>query len=1429
MTHVNSKHATHELRFASWNIRSLVKNKPKQLAALAGANNFDFVIIQELRRDMSQGDRITGSYCLWCTGHNGNNNHGVGFLVHDRIEVIDFIIHKIANSSARAAQLIIATKKGRRSIYALYAPHAGYEEDFIQHFWENAADLPDIAKSIIGVDANAHIHPADWMYPPNQPDHKTEIPRTSMCGLHFLAFTSTLDLRPANMMLSATWAARTTFTGNEKAPRSAVIDFILIPANTSNEFPHAAVVQENTSALLSDHKMLVATWRLKIHRYHTAPSARPTMGPETSTNDHDISPSDDIYRELFRSIQTLHPNETPTHSGPHQGNIPTHHIKYTNWIPSSSITEKLQNLIASLKRSKAPKESINIARKRLREAALERHTKARKKNWGTLVDAFKLNNTKDAFRMVQQSRPRTPRRRYTRNYHHKERGRLQTVYTDPPQQPPITPTNDHKALYADPTPLSTEQLTQLETFNPYQSDATFVDGSFSEAKTAKDATRTAEAVMACTAKCGWAAFNAATMTVIFGAAAPNTELSANHGEALAILGAQVAFDPPIIVTDSTYVINTAANLACEAVDDMQHIPNSDTWREIWRHHGKSPSLLAKITGHTGAIPHEVADIFAFIGATLPPGESRKCTLDDETIKLIATNNTEQNERTKKARRAAAASLRHDSYPALIFDRATKNPPRRALDHIPPAQEIKKELNELNKDSAAGPDGIKTRDLLHPQIFPILVRLIQEIWKSGKIPQHWLKNYLVGIPKPHDTVTRGIALTATCLKVLTAIIRRRAAGFELLSCQWGFRSHRGTAQATTLLREMLNRRSTAGRDTTVIAIDLRKAFDSVRRDEIDKLLIEYGYGNTAANLVKQMYSGDTLYLFLNNENLSDPITPEKGVKQGCLLSSGIFNLFIDRALRVMLREYPNIAGSCPEKGPIVLAYADDMAIIAHSDDEAAIFLHKFATVLESYGLKINEDKTKALRALSRSHEAIQTTTTYSRRSNTQEKWSSAWDRPTALLDAVGSFAATNVLRATLHMPSGQETNLTCSHCTYIATNVEKSTVQDLMWAHCKRIHLENKKANLTRHVTLYGPPRTPPSTNVYMLTRPIMTNAQARTMRPLYLPPLKCGPFSFEAVEELVYLGSIIHQHGDTRSELNKRISAACAAYGTLRRITDNENTNIKVWLYDLYVGTRLFYGTETWAQTLAQTSRLNSIRMKHIRTLTKNWYQKHLSDFGCPAHPYPPLAAPQKQDGCKKCLALGTACFYYMRKFIVHLNTLRNARILSHTYYLHIIIRNRTALDKATTITFRGKTHHSSNPRTTIIHLIADFLGPPTSAHGNTQPAGASNPGQPFEYRKPYWGPEFLPLRSNGAIRKKWNLRTTATIIEQRRANLLGNLIRNNATPPNDITQRQRADWWKSCLITTTKMKTSLEHAHDISFWKLATKRIGNIEKPIPT
>ena len=40
---------------------------------------------------------------------------------------------------------------------------------------------------------------------------------------------------------------------------------------------------------------------------------------------------------------------------------------------------------------------------------------------------------------------------------------------------------------------------------------------------------------------------------------------------------------------------------------------------------------------------------------------------------------------------------------------------------------------------------------------------------------------------------------------------------------------------------------------------------------------------------------------------------------------------------MAKEFPNVTGNDPELGALVLAYADDMAIVAQNDEEAIAFM------------------------------------------------------------------------------------------------------------------------------------------------------------------------------------------------------------------------------------------------------------------------------------------------------------------------------------------------------------------------------------------------------------------------------------------------------------------------------------------------------------
>ena len=374
------------------------------------------------------------------------------------------------------------------------------------------------------------------------------------------------------------------------------------------------------------------------------------------------------------------------------------------------------------------------------------------------------------------------------------------------------------------------------------------------------------------------------------------------------------------------------------------------------------------------------------------------------------------------------------------------------------------------------------------------------------------------------------------------------------------------------------------------------------------------------------------------------------------------------------------------------------------------------------------------------------------------------------------------RAVLHMPSGNECNLTCSHCTYVAMTGLKTNPQKRMYMHVKR-HLK-KDCNLTTHVSLFGTPHGFGWEHEAQEHRTAMTDAQGRKCRPLHLPDMRCGAMIFEAVDQIVYLGSTIHQDGRHDSELSVRLASAAAAYGTLRRQVDNENSKVKVWLYDVFVSSRLLFGMETWAQTKAQLAKINSTRMRHLRTLTNSWPRGALKDNACREHnEFPGVWHRSSDTECKTCKAKGTARFFYARHFLIELNSRRNHSITELTHALHTTFRSRKATG---VLSVNG-----------LVNLISEFCG----------------------LRAPNWLIHWLPMPSQQEILRHWDLPSTESMIVKRRANLLGSLVRHRALPKNDIGSGGRVGWWQRADEITGHLKLSLDEAHNVTFWRNAVRK----------
>jgi hypothetical protein len=84
----------------------------------------------------------------------------------------------------------------------------------------------------------------------------------------------------------------------------------------------------------------------------------------------------------------------------------------------------------------------------------------------------------------------------------------------------------------------------------------------------------------------------------------------------------------------------------------------------------------------------------------------------------------------------------------------------------------------------------------------------------------------------------------------------------------------------------------------ISIDSEKAFEKIQHPFMIKALIKLGVEGLYLNIIKSVYDRPIASIVLNGKKLK-PLPAKSGTRQGCLLSSLLFNKvleFLARAIR-----------------------------------------------------------------------------------------------------------------------------------------------------------------------------------------------------------------------------------------------------------------------------------------------------------------------------------------------------------------------------------------------------------------------------------------------------------------------------------------------------------------------------------------------------
>nr|KAG5712354.1 hypothetical protein BaRGS_023933 [Batillaria attramentaria] len=178
-------------------------------------------------------------------------------------------------------------------------------------------------------------------------------------------------------------------------------------------------------------------------------------------------------------------------------------------------------------------------------------------------------------------------------------------------------------------------------------------------------------------------------------------------------------------------------------------------------------------------------------------------------------------------------------------------------------------------------------------------------------------------------------------------------------QAGFRRNRSCADQIASLRIIVEQSLEWNSPLYINFIDYEKAFDSVDREALWKLLRHYGVPGKIISLIQCTYQ-DMSCRIAHAGQLSESFEVKTGVRQGCLLSPFLFLLVIDWIMKTTTAGRKNGIQWTLWTQLDDLDFADDLALLSHSHSQMQDKTTRLEATSAGTGLKINRKKTELMK-------------------------------------------------------------------------------------------------------------------------------------------------------------------------------------------------------------------------------------------------------------------------------------------------------------------------------------------------------------------------------------------------------------------------------------------------------------------------------------
>ena len=281
---------------------------------------------------------------------------------------------------------------------------------------------------------------------------------------------------------------------------------------------------------------------------------------------------------------------------------------------------------------------------------------------------------------------------------------------------------------------------------------------------------------------------------------------------------------------------------------------------------------------------------------------------------------------------------------------------------------------MTEGKSCGEDGITPEILKRCGLDEIIPEFCNDGLMNQNSPSQWSVLNIVPIPKSGDLSEggnyRGISLSSMVAKTYNKMILNRirpALDKHLRTNQNGFRTGRTTVSQILALRRLIEGVNEYNLPAVLTFIDFKKAFDTIHRGKMLKILEAYGVPERLVTAIAGTYK-ETKAKVMTPDGETDLFDISAGVLQGDTLAPYLFIIVLDYALRKATMGREEELGFRLKRrqsrriGAEVLTdldFADDIALLSEQIEQAQQLLNRVEGASMEIGLHMNVKKTKVM--------------------------------------------------------------------------------------------------------------------------------------------------------------------------------------------------------------------------------------------------------------------------------------------------------------------------------------------------------------------------------------------------------------------------------------------------------------------------------------